>query len=101
MASENIISPNFWKGLVTVATIVAGVFYIEKSMKDTIKESMITMEYRVNLIEKTIESQSKLLTELTLNVASCTYRVNTHQDLLKEMLEKSFVKPEEPKIQDK
>ncbi len=98
MANDSIIQSNFWKNMLVIATIVGGVKYIEKSTTDTIKECLINVEYRIAMLEKVSENNAKVVSEINMTLTTNTYRLSAMDNLLNEIRNKKYIKPEEPKV---
>lgn len=87
---------SFYRGLIIVATIIAGWLFIEDRIKNNFKEALSPLSEELKNIKDNIKALQGTVDILKPMVVLNDYRVNQHEQAFKE-----FIKPEDLQIKRK
>lgn len=88
--AEQAISPSFYKNLITLATIVAGVLYIERSMKSTVTDTLAPYVKMQDEMKGRIDGHTIEISSLKEKCSLNDYKWSIYETQIRD-----FIKPEE------
>jgi len=94
------VSQSFWKSLIVIATVIAGVFYIEDRLEKTIEKNMKPIVDKVEQHEIRLATIERKSASFSFEYRIATSETNKLIDFINKRFHTSFLKPSEVNIQE-